>query len=156
MIMKSMYVKPTATVEEFVANEFVSLCVNLGCLIGERGGARGEKDTVTGGTHRKETSGSGCGWAQNQIFSTNASGVATIREVNANASQGGASSYTITLKQPTMLTDDNYLNYTSDGGNKVIWETSGSYKNIFGQNVPWTCTHEGYLQLQDPKHPGRS
>lgn len=149
--MKNTYVKPMATIEEFVANEFVSLCVNLGCLIGERGGNSGEKDTVTGGTHRKETSGSGCGWVNNQIFSTNASGVATIREVNANASQGGSSSYNITLVQPTTLSDNNYKNYTSEGGNKVIWTTSGT---IWGRR--WTCTHEGYLELQDSKHPGRS
>lgn len=146
MIMKNQYVKPMATIEEFVANEFVSLCVNLGCYYGQQNNGRGYPDPYTNGTHRMRNN-QGCGYSKNQIFSTRPDGSASVREVNSNASWGGSTNYNITLVIPTTLNDNNYMNYTKEGGQMVRWTTSGP---------GWTCTHEGYLELQDSKHPGRS
>lgn len=139
--MKNQYVKPMATIEEFVVNEFVATCITweVGCdVMGTKNSAQDPKaDEYTTAqqaytNHRKTN----CGKASNQQIRVRPSGAFTVYEVNTQ--QGVDLQCTLTDSSWNPISSVNYNEIKQ--GERIYWTTSYTYSNRNIGLITWHHT----------------
>lgn len=119
--MKKQYITPVMTEELFQANEYVAACWTIACARATDGNS--VEPSVKGQevTHGKYGKNSGCGFAENQVISSNGDGTVKMTEVLTR--QNGDLPCTITdssWNQITLKEKDVKI------GETVYWTTSAT------------------------------
>lgn len=130
--MKKKYVSPMASVDIFYPEESISSCYNIACEYGIMGGEKGihapssftfdgvviPGDLRNDDTHGKLKSGSGCGWAENQVVELDANGkVTALKEINVR-------DYKI-LNCDVIKQSGNTVYWTTHSGKERLWSHMG-------------------------------
>ena len=151
--MKKHYVKPVIVGEEFLADEYVSVCFGISCDYGETGGNTGTQDPINKSSYAKHTkrtsNNSGCGWTHNQYIVENGERY-TMIEINTDQTAGG---------QPL-----NCQLYTQNWGSKVNSWTAEDLAASSDGTVYWSTTvrfvgemyHKGQVVLLDANRANHS
>lgn len=146
IIMKKAYLKPTAYIEAFSANEYVAACYSLACKVGSK-----EPNPVDGtiwpsnsdGEEKHESSGTGnCSDAGSNYLT-----------VDSNGNFMYLDEWRSDMKKWLRGTKVDYKDLYHDGkcgpGDYIAWNTSTS-------DGSRTWHHWGIATVANPKHPNHS
>lgn len=141
---KKKYISPKAIYEKFTPEQSICSCYNIACEYGIHGGESGmhapsasEIDGVlipgdkrVDDTHGKNSRGTGCGWAENQVVEVGPDyKVKSLKEINVHSYQ--------TMDCDVLLQKGDTVYWTTKAGNDRLWSHMGhiSYKNASHPNM---------------------
>ena len=146
--MKKIYLKPTAYIEAFSANEYVAACYSLACRVGS-----GEQNPVDGrkwpsasyGEGKHESSGTGnCSDAGSNYLTVDSNG----NFISLEEWRSDLNNYKGGWLHGTKV---DYKDLSGDGkcgpGDYIAWNTSNGTR---------TWHHWGIAKVADAKHPNHS
>ena len=146
--MKKTYLKPTAYIEAFSANEYVAACYSLACKVGSK-----EPNPVDGtiwpsnsnGEEKHESSGTGnCSDAGSNYLTVDSNGsLISLEEWRSDLNDYKGGWLHGTIKGYKDLSGD----HKYGPGGYIAWNTSNGQR---------TWHHWGYAIAADPKHPNHS
>lgn len=141
---KRKYTPPKAIFDSFIPEQSISSCYNIACSYGIEGGENGThapaaseidgilipSDKRSDDIHGKKKSGSGCGWAENQVVEVDSNyKVKSLKEINVHNYK--------TMDCDVLLQKGDTVYWTTKAGNDRLWSHMGhiSYKNARHPNM---------------------
>ena len=136
--MKNTYVKPMATLEEFIANEFVSVCYRWGVACSTNAANSKESSLRHPGIFYQHR-GDQCGQFDHQaVYDRNGDGIPD-EMIEEKTDQGKGD------LPCTIYTDGTYSTVKAissvNPGDYIYWRTTGK---VFGSTITWS--HQGTVQ----------